>query len=169
VLVLADTHTKSSRAAALVERLRPQLERADVILHAGDVTEAGVLEQLAAFAELHAVLGNNDVGKLELPERLTLSVAGCTLAMVHDSGQAAGRDRRLARWFPDADVVVFGHSHLPWHVLADRGDGGRQHQLNPGSATQRRRAPACTVAWVELDASGVHHVRHEQVPSHAVA
>src|SRR5215217_2816333 len=92
VLVLADTHTTSSGAGALVDRLRPQLELADVILHAGDVTEPGVLEQLAGFAELHAVLGNNDVGRLELPERLTLSVAGCSIAMVHDSGQSKGRD-----------------------------------------------------------------------------
>ena len=63
---------------------------------------------------VHAVEGNNDHGLL-LPERLTVDVDGCVIAMVHDSGAAAGRAARLRRWFPDADVVVFGHSHLPWH------------------------------------------------------
>ena len=81
--------------------------------------------------------------------------------MVHDSGQSAGRGRRLRSWFPDADVVVFGHSHLPWHERDVRNDGHVQHHLNPGSPTQRRGAPRCTVAWLTLDAGTVVDVRHE--------
>jgi putative phosphoesterase len=162
VLTLADTHTTAAAAGSLIDRLRPQLERADMILHAGDVTGQGVLERLAEFAELHAVLGNNDTG-LDLPERLTVVVAGRTISMVHDSGQAKGRGARLRRWFPGSDLVVFGHSHLPWHEVDVRADGHRQHHVNPGSATRRRMAPACTVAWVTLEPGRVVDVRHQPV------
>lgn len=147
ILVVADTHLPSRRADELVDRLAPHLERADVILHAGDVTEGEVLERLAAFAPLHAVLGNNDVG-LELPETLEIHVGRTTIAMVHDSGPAKGRSARLAKRFPSADVVVFGHSHLPWHETVDLG-GHPQVHFNPGSPTQRRRAPTRTIGWIE--------------------
>ena len=162
VLAISDTHTTAARAGALIERLRPLLERADVIVHAGDITDTAVIDRLAELGPVHAVLGNNDLGA-DLPERLVVTIDGCEVAMVHDSGQATGRAARLRRWFPSADVVVFGHSHLPWNETDVDARGHAQHHVNPGSATQRRRAPACTVAWIELEAGNVLDVRHEAV------
>jgi putative phosphoesterase len=157
-LLVADTHLAQGQGARLVERVDLHLGTADVVLHAGDVTDASILDALAAEPPgrpVHAVLGNNDHG-LDLPERLVLDLGGCTVAMVHDSGPAKGRAARLRRWFPDADVVVFGHSHLPWHELDVRGaDGHVQHHVNPGSAIQRRRAPSCTVAVLEVSGGSV--------------
>jgi len=163
VLVLSDTHVGEGQAHRLLDRLVGELAAADVILHAGDITHASVLAELSRFAPVHAVLGNNDHG-VRLPERRIAEVAGCTVAMVHDSGDATGRTARLRRWFPDADVVVFGHSHLPW-AEADRraSDGHVQHHLNPGSATQRRRAPHCTVGWIEIEAGRVVSIEHRRV------
>ena len=111
---------------------------------------------------MHAVKGNNDHG-LDLPERDLVTVDGCTFAVVHDSGPSVGRAARLRRWFPDADVVVFGHSHLPWHETHVRADGHVQHHVNPGSAMLRRRAPTCTVAHVVVDGGEVAAVRHVAV------
>jgi len=162
VLLLADTHLGAGQAARLTDRIGPQLQVADVVLHAGDITNMSVLGALREHAPVHAVLGNNDVG-LPLPERLTVDVDGCKIALVHDSGPAAGRAARLRKWFPDADAVVFGHSHIPWHEVDTCAyDGHAQHHINPGSAMQRRRQPWCTVAWLEADAGsivGVEHVR----------
>jgi predicted phosphodiesterase len=93
-----------------------------------------------------------------------VEIAACRVAMVHDSGEATGRAARLRRWFPHADVVVFGHSHLPWNETDIRSEDGHvQHHLNPGSATQRRRAPRCTIAWLELRAGRVLSIEHEAV------
>jgi putative phosphoesterase len=151
VLVLSDTHIGPTRPGRrLPDDVYALLDRADVVLHAGDVTSPDLLAELAGFAPVHAVLGNNDVD-LALPERREDVLDGVRVAMVHDSGPAAGRAGRLRRWFPDADVVVFGHSHLPWRELDD---GGQLH-LNPGSPTERRRAPTRSVAWLELDAGEV--------------
>ena len=162
VLVLADTHLGPGRGSRLVDLLGSRLDAADAILHAGDITDVSVLADLAAFAPVHAVLGNNDHG-VALPERRVVVLGGCAVAMVHDSGQAGGRAARLRGWFPDADVVVFGHSHLPWDEIDVRADGHVQHHLNPGSATQRRRAPRCTIAWLDLVEGVVRDVRHEAV------
>lgn len=146
-LVLSDTHIGPSRPGRrLPDRVYELLEDADVVLHAGDLTAASLLHELAGFAPVHAVLGNNDVD-VAVPERLQVDLDGVAVAMVHDSGPAQGRAERLRRWFPEADVVVFGHSHLPWN---ETGSGGQLH-LNPGSPTERRRAPTRTVAWLELD------------------
>lgn len=158
VLLLADTHVDERRVDRLLERLAAALARADFVLHAGDITDGSVLDALATFAPVHAVKGNNDRG-LDLPERLTCTIGGVEIAMVHDSGAAAGRAGRLHRWFPAADVVVFGHSHLPWHETHVV-DGHVQHHVNPGSPTQRRRAPACSIAWLELTDGAVTAVRH---------
>ncbi|MFT3854390.1 MAG: metallophosphoesterase family protein [Ilumatobacteraceae bacterium] len=162
VLVVADTHLGPGQGDRLVALLGARLAAADVILHAGDITDASVLDELAAFAPVHAVLGNNDHG-VALPERRIVPLDGCAVAMVHDSGPSAGRAARLRRWFPDADAVVFGHSHLPWDAVDVRADGHVQHHVNPGSATQRRRAPRCTVAWLDLAGGQVRAVRHEGV------
>lgn len=146
-LVVSDTHL----SAETLDRMPPEVwdmaTEADVVLHAGDVVHPAVLDALAARAPVHAVLGNNDhplVGTL--PETLEVDLAGVRVAMVHDSGATAGRHRRLARRFPDAEAVIFGHSH---HPMVDREDGGPL-LVNPGSPVQRRRQPVHTVAWLEL-------------------
>ena len=142
-LVLSDTHLGPDQGERLTNLLGERLRIADAILHAGDVTDLSVLTVLAQFAPVHAVLGNNDHG-LPLPEQRVVDLAACQVAMVHDSGDAAGRATRLRRWFPDADVVIFGHSHIPWNETQVRtADGHVQHHLNPGSATQRRGSAAC--------------------------
>ena len=98
VLLLADTHLGEGEGARLVDKLCGHLETADVIIHAGDVTDASVLAALEEFAPVRAVLGNNDRGMI-LPERLVVELDGCQVAAVHDSGPAGGRRTRLRRWF----------------------------------------------------------------------
>jgi uncharacterized protein len=159
VLLLADTHLGAGAESRLIERIGAELTVADVVLHAGDITDVAVLDALAEHAPVHAVLGNNDHG-LDLPERSVVTIDRCSFALVHDSGQAAGRAARLRRWFPDAEVVVFGHSHLPWHETDVRADGHVQVHINPGSPILRRRAPACTVAHVVVEDGRVLDVRH---------
>jgi hypothetical protein len=164
VLLLADTHLREGQGGRLVDKLGGPLEAADVIIHAGDVTDASVLTALEAFAPVHAVLGNNDRG-MALPERLVVELDGCVVAAIHDSGTAGGRAARLRRWFPQADVVVFGHSHLPWHEIDVRPDDGHvQHHVNPGSAMQRRSAPHHTVAMLQLSDGVITDVRHIALP-----
>lgn len=150
-IVLADTHIGPARPGRrLPDRVYELLEEADVVLHAGDVVAPSLLHELEGFAPVHAVLGNNDVD-LRLPERLEVDLDGVRVAMVHDSGPAEGRASRLRRWFPDAGVVVFGHSHLPCNEVVE---GGQRH-LNPGSPTERRRAPTRTAAVLEVAAGEV--------------
>lgn len=152
VVVLADTHMRRDWDRTLPPRAWDVLHGADAILHAGDVIEGWVLEELAAVAPVHAVLGNND-RELEgvLPETLELELAGVRIGMTHDSGPAAGRARRLHARFPDRDVVVFGHSHVPWNEPGVDG----QLLFNPGSPTERRRQPHRTVGVLELEAGRV--------------
>jgi uncharacterized protein len=157
VVVLADTHLRRSwpNRRLPVAAVR-ELAGADVILHAGDITQAEHLTELAVHAPVHAVLGNNDpelVGVL--PETLEIELAGVRVAMIHDSGPARGREARLHARFPDADVVVFGHSHIPWN--AEGVDG--QLLFNPGSPTERRRQPHRTVGVLELDEGQVRAAR----------
>jgi putative phosphoesterase len=148
IVVLADTHVERGGSRRLPDRAYELLDTADAIWHAGDVVVRELLDELAGFAPVTAVLGNNDhelVG--HLPERVEEEVEGVRLAMVHDSGVTKGRERRMRRWFPDADVVIFGHSHDP--VDAEGVDG--QRLLNPGSATWKRRAATHTLAVLTLD------------------
>ena len=158
--VLADTHIRRGSSRTLPGPVYDLLQDVDVILHAGDIVVADVVADLERFAPVHAVLGNNDhelVG--ELPEARTLTLAGVRVGMIHDSGPAKGRDRRMLRRFPDADLVVFGHSHIPWdtvtppeiaRAVTGTGDGHRQVLFNPGSPTQRRRQPHPTAGILEL-------------------
>jgi putative phosphoesterase len=140
--VIADTHLPRGRRelpAACVERLRA----ADAILHAGDFVAASVLAGLEALGPpVHAVAGNQDDATLRrmLPEVRTVAAGGATIAMIHDAGPRAGRLARLRRRFPDADAVVFGHSHIP---LLEQEDGFAI--FNPGSPTDKRRQPAFTM------------------------
>ena len=159
VLVLADTHAPR-RWKGVPEGLRGTLSRADVILHAGDVCTPEVLDDLAAFAPVHVVLGNNDgpaVAAWGAPETLELMLAGVRVAMIHDSGTREGRGRRMRRRFPDADLVVYGHSHIPY----DGVDAGL-YLFNPGSPTDRRRQPVGT--YGELVVADGIVVSHEILP-----
>jgi putative phosphoesterase len=164
VLLLADTHLREGQQARLIDKLAGHLEAADAIIHAGDITDPSVLVALEAFAPVRAVLGNNDRGMV-LPERLVVDLGGCAVAAVHDSGPAAGRTARLRRWFPQADVVVFGHSHVPWHETHVRpADGHVQHHVNPGSAMLRRSTPDHTAAVLRLHDGVVVDVSHVVLP-----
>jgi uncharacterized protein len=148
VVVLADTHAPR-RWRACPPRVAGYLRRADLILHAGDVCTASVLTELAEYAPVVAVLGNNDgpdVADWGAPATAELDLGGLRVAMVHDSGAAAGRMARMRRRFPAADLVVFGHSHIP---LDESGPGLRI--FNPGSPTDRRRQPHGTLGVLEID------------------
>jgi len=135
------------------------VEDVDVVLHAGDVVTGHLLDALRARRPVHAVLGNNDAALVgPLPDQLELNLAGVPIAMVHDPGPRAGRERQLRRWFPAARLVVFGHSHEP--VDAEGVDGRRL--FNPGSAVQRRRQPHRTVGRLELADGAI--TRHQIAP-----
>ena len=152
VVALADTHLTPRSARGLSSRALAHLAEADVIIHAGDVVDGEVLDGLSALAPVHAVLGNNDVAlRGRLPEVLELELGGVAVAVIHDSGPSAGRERRLKRRFPDAGLVVFGHSHIP--LLAEGLDG--QRLCNPGSPTRRRAQPHHTLAVLELEAGAI--------------
>jgi putative phosphoesterase len=127
--------------------VRDALPGAAAILHAGDLLDEGVLGSLAGFAPVHAVLGNNDLSLVgRLPHTLVVELGGVRVGLIHDSGRQRGRAARLRRRFPDAGVVVFGHSHAP---IAEEGEGG-QLLFNPGSPTQRRAQPVCTFGELYL-------------------
>ena len=159
VVALADTHAPrrwKSCPAAVAEQLR----RADLILHAGDVCTVAVLDELSGYAPVLAVLGNNDgpdVAEWGAPETLQADLDGLRVAMLHDSGATPGRLRRMRLRFPDAGLVVFGHSHIP---LDESGDGLRI--LNPGSPTDRRRQPVGTMAVLTIESG--HLVEARIVP-----
>jgi putative phosphoesterase len=147
VVVLSDTHIRRGSTRRLPDGAYAALDRAEVILHAGDVLIAELLDELRGFAPVHAVLGNNDhelVG--QLPESIVVDVDGVEVAMIHDSGPRAGRAGRMRRRFPSAAVVVFGHSHLPCNELGVDG----QLLFNPGSPTERRMAPTRTIGVLDL-------------------
>ena len=144
------------RARALPENLLAHLERADLILHAGDLVVEDLLHELSAYAPVRAVRGNLDPPDLDLPETLEFEFGGARVAMIHDSGRKQGRRRRLRRRFPEARVVIFGHSHIPF--LED--EGGLM-LLNPGSPTDRRRQPRHTFALLRAQAG---RVRAEILP-----
>lgn len=135
----------------LPERCVELLREADSIVHAGDFFATQVLDELRAYCHVvHAVHGNVDEAYLrqELPVELQFEVGDRTVAIVHDAGPAGGRLARMRRRFPDADAVVFGHSHLPLHEEED----GFQI-FNPGSPTERRRAPQASMGLLNC-ASG---------------
>jgi len=133
------------------------LRHADLILHAGDVCTAAVLAELAEYAPVTAVAGNNDgpdVTEWGAAETAELDLDGLSVAMVHDSGAAAGRVARLRRRFPRADLVVFGHSHIPLDQSA-----GALRIFNPGSPTDRRRQPHGTLGLLEIDSGRLTKAR----------
>lgn len=129
-----------------------RLESAELILHAGDVVAASVLDGLRELAPVEAVAGNMDEVELlaELPERRIVEVGGVRIGMVHDPGPAVGRGERLAAAFPGCHAVVYGHTHVP-----DVSRVGRTWILNPGSPTERRAAPAHSLLILDLDAGEI--------------
>lgn len=148
VAVVSDTHLpRGARRlpADCLERLRA----ADLILHAGDVVALPVLEELRALGPpLHAVHGNMDDAELRalLPRSTVVEAAGARIGIVHDPGPPAGRGERLAGRFPGCDAVVYGHTHVPEVTRV-----GATWILNPGSPTERRRAPTHTMLVLEIE------------------
>lgn len=135
--------------------------RADLIVHAGDWVEESVLDDLSAIGPVLGVWGNNDGDGLRtrLPEVARAEIDGVRLAVVHETGAAAGREKRMDAAYPDTDVLVFGHSHIPWDSLTPAG----LRLLNPGSPTDRRRQPARTVMTATLSDGAVRDVLLHEV------
>jgi uncharacterized protein len=147
IVILSDTHIPDF-ATRLPGELFPRLRRAELIIHAGDVSSSEVLTELAQYAPVMAALGNKDGPEVlawgARPES-TFDIEGVVTALVHDSGPRTGRERRLTRRFPSARLIVFGHSHIPIDTDVD---GVRF--LNPGSPTWKRRQPAPTFATATI-------------------
>jgi uncharacterized protein len=142
LLLIADTHVPR-RARDLPSAVWDEVAVADVVLHAGDWVEPSLLDDLESRARrLVACWGNNDGEELRrrLPERADAVLEGVRFTVVHETGASGGRDVRMARLYPDTDILVFGHSHIPWDTTAKTG----LRLLNPGSPTDRRRQPHCT-------------------------
>jgi putative phosphoesterase len=148
IVVLSDTHAPR-RWKSCPPRVAGYLRTADLILHAGDVCTADVLDELSEYGPVRAVVGNNDgpdVTNWGAEPTLELDLDGLAAAMIHDSGQATGRLQRMRRTFPRAQLVVFGHSHIP---LDQSGSGLRI--FNPGSPTDRRRQPHGTLGILRVE------------------
>ena len=147
IVVLSDTHAPR-RWKSCPPAVAAQLRGADLILHAGDVCTASVLDELAQYGPVTAVAGNNDgpdVAAWGAAETAALTADGLRVAMIHDSGAAAGRLARMRARFPQVDLVVFGHSHIPLDAADER-----LRIFNPGSPTDRRRQPHGTVGLLEV-------------------
>ena len=142
LVLISDTHIPG-RARDLPGPVWEAVEAADVVFHAGDWVSADLLDGLDARSRrLIGCWGNNDgpVLRERLPERHDVTLDGVRFTVTHETGGSAGRDARMARLYPDTDVLVFGHSHIPWDSTAETG----LRLLNPGSPTDRRRQPHCT-------------------------
>ena len=142
LLLIADTHVPK-RARDLPARVWEEVATADVVVHAGDWVVPELLDELESrAARLVACWGNNDGPALRarLPERADVTLAGVRCTVVHETGAATGREARMSRLYPDSDVLVFGHSHIPWDTTTKTG----LRLLNPGSPTDRRRQPFCS-------------------------
>ena len=158
---MSDTHVPK-RARDLPAALWVEVDAADVVVHAGDWVDVPLLDALEARSQrLVAVYGNNDGPALRarLPEIARVTLDGVAVAVIHETGDAKGRELRAAAAFPDTDVLVFGHSHIPWDTVAPSG----LRLLNPGSPTDRRRQPHGTymtaaITGGELRAVNLHEL-----------
>lgn len=153
LLLLADTHVPK-RARRLPDAVLRAVDEADVVIHAGDWVDAATLDLLESRAAvLHGVYGNNDGPDLRarLPEVARLTIDEVRIAVVHETGAATRREQRMDAAFPDVDLLVFGHSHIPWDTVAPSG----MRLLNPGSPTDRRRQPVCTFMTVTVEGARV--------------
>ena len=142
LLLIADTHLPK-RAKDLPRSVWDHVSTADVVFHAGDWVVPALLDELEATAKrLVGCWGTNDGDELRqrLPERADVELEGVRFAVVHETGASTGREQRMAKLYPDVDVLVFGHSHIPWDTTTETG----LRLLNPGSPTDRRRQPFCT-------------------------
>jgi len=157
LLFVSDTHVPK-RARALPSQVWAADEAADVVFHAGDWVTAALLDEFEHRSRrLVAVYGNNDGVELRrrLPETAFVTLAGMRFAVVHETGPAKGREQRSEALYPDADVLVFGHSHIPWDTTGPSG----LRLLNPGSPTDRRRQPVCTYLTATVDDGHLADVR----------
>ena len=168
LLLMADTHLPK-RARDLPAPLWAAVEEVDVVVHAGDWVQVELLDLLERrAARVVGVFGNNDGVELRrrLPEVARMVLGGVRFAVVHETGPARGREERCARAFPDTDVLVFGHSHIPWDTTAATG----LRLLNPGSPTDRRRQPWCTYLTARVTKGAlVDVVLHRLPPPDATA
>ncbi|WP_200814913.1 metallophosphoesterase family protein [Blastococcus haudaquaticus] len=159
----SDTHVPR-RARELPHSLWAAIAEADVVVHAGDWVDLALLDLFEARSRrLVAVYGNNDHGdfRRRLPEVARAEIAGMRFAVVHETGDAKGRELRCAARFPDTDVLVFGHSHIPWDTTAPSG----LRLLNPGSPTDRRRQPHGTFVTAVADGGELRDVVFHAVPA----
>lgn len=159
---MSDTHVPA-RAKSLPVELLDLVPRVDVVVHAGDWIDTPTLDLLEERARrLVGVYGNNDGPPLRarLPEVAYADLGGVRFAVVHETGPAQGRERRCAERYPDVDVLVFGHSHIPWDSTA----GDRLRLLNPGSPTDRRRQPFCTYMTARVADGRLDDVRLHRLP-----
>ncbi|MCW2960323.1 MAG: metallophosphoesterase family protein [Thermoleophilia bacterium] len=147
VLITSDTHVTSG--ARLPTALLELADRADHVIHAGDLVAADVHAVLGALAPITAVHGNVDDAETArlLPERAVVEIAGVRFGVVHIPGASEGRAERLRGWFPECDVVVYGHTHAPELRAAT---DGAPWIINPGSPVQKRRAAFHSAVWMEL-------------------
>jgi putative phosphoesterase len=165
LLIIADTHLPK-RARALPDEVWRAVADSDVVLHAGDWVDVALLDELESRARrLVGVYGNNDGPELRerLPEVARETIGGVRFAVVHETGAAAGRERRCEERFSDADVLVFGHSHIPWDTTA----GSGLRLLNPGSPTDRRRQPYCTYMTAAAQGGSLGGVTLHRLPVRA--
>jgi uncharacterized protein len=149
VVFISDTHVPK-RARDLPDSLWDRIETSDVVVHAGDWVDVALLDEMERRSRrLVGVYGNNDHGALRvrLPEVAHVNIEGLRVAVVHETGGAPGREQRCAERFPDVDVLVFGHSHIPWDTTTGTG----LRLLNPGSPTDRRRQPHATYLTATVD------------------
>jgi len=155
LLLISDTHIPG-RARTLPDAVRREADVADLIVHAGDWVAASVLSDLREHGDVLGVYGNNDGEDLRavLPEIARREIEGVRVAVVHETGQKHRREERMDAAFPDADLLVFGHSHIPWDTTSPSG----MRLLNPGSPTDRRRQPHHTLMVVELADGGIRSV-----------
>ncbi|MGK5680574.1 metallophosphoesterase family protein [Actinoplanes sp. URMC 104] len=162
LVLTSDTHLPK-RARDLPPSLWAAIDEADVVIHAGDWVGEATLDAFEArSARLIACYGNNDGPGLRarLPEIAYATLDGLRLAVVHETGQSTGRTERCAARFPDVDLLVFGHSHIPWDTTAASG----LRLLNPGSPTDRRRQPFCTYQTATIEAGKLTDVVLHTLP-----
>lgn len=161
MLIIADTHLPK-RARRLPPEVWTEVEAADVVVHAGDWVTVDLLDELEARAkQVIGVYGNNDGADLRrrLPEIARADIDGVRFAVIHETGAAAGREKRMDAAFQDVDVLVFGHSHIPWDSTTPNG----MRLLNPGSPTDRRRQPHCTYVTALVLGGSLTEVRVHNV------
>jgi hypothetical protein len=153
MLLLADTHVPK-RARHLPDAVLKAVDEADIVVHAGDWVDLATLELLESRSRsFTGVYGNNDGPELRarLPEIARLTVEDVEIAIIHETGAATRREQRMDEAFPGIDLLVFGHSHIPWDTVSPAG----MRLLNPGSPTDRRRQPVCTMMWATIDGASI--------------